>query len=139
MDKVRCVDCGLLALKRTSALGKPTEWLEVTISLRNTWRTTANATVHRPDPECFAGAFDINKECGLCTNEEISATIEKERECEEFRKHQPNRSPKEHTAFPKEPRRGWRGFLDKYQKELVGGTIGVAGTLIVLLLKKAIE
>jgi hypothetical protein len=94
--KVRCVECGFLALRAQDGQIKETERQH-----REVWRLPPTVSGH--DPFCFAGAMKFDEELkqavGATVPEKYKVVFGKERECFDFREWQEGQNPQDHKAM----------------------------------------
>ena len=134
MNKVRCRDCGFLAVRSHKTLALA----EVDEIMRELWRpmVSPNDKVLEGMPAlCAVQAFDLIAECGpdpraQGTKVASLPVINKMRDCDKFTKWMPGFDPKEHKEMMREESllRMQRRF--QVMTTLIAGGFGLAGVII---------
>jgi hypothetical protein len=95
MSEVRCVDCGLLALRGTQV----DEIFEANLEFRETGKATSpqGKWIYQPTPLCFARAVDLHKKLKEKGYPEIIGAITQAIDCNSFVPWMQGYSPKEHA------------------------------------------
>lgn len=129
MPKVRCADCGFIAVRdRTSR-----ELVEVEAGLRVKWElpTLPNSSYLRYEdfPVCLKGMVSLRIDAPSYNREEVAALVGQERECDAFIEWCRGFSPKEHQEMQlaqelqrqqqamREQERDWQERRDAVQRD----------------------